>query len=106
MRTVLKALAGVVALLAAALAVVFSAPTASAASLVQITNFGNNPTNLGMFLYVPNNVQPHPAIVVAVHYCGGSGPVFFSGTQFAQLADENFGEGVLLSVILLSIKFS
>jgi poly(hydroxyalkanoate) depolymerase family esterase len=88
MRTALKALAGVVALLAAALAVVFSAPAASAASLVQITNFGNNPTNLGMFLYVPNNVQPHPAIVVAVHYCGGSGPVFFSGTQFAQLADQ------------------
>jgi poly(hydroxyalkanoate) depolymerase family esterase len=88
MRTALKALAGVVTLLAAALAVVFSAPAASAASLVQITNFGNNPTNLGMFLYVPNNVQPHPAIVVAVHYCGGSGPVFFSGTQFAQLADQ------------------
>ncbi len=88
MRTALKALAGVVALLAAGVAVFLSAPTASAASLVQITNFGNNPTNLGMFLYVPNNVAPHPAIVVAVHYCGGSGPVFFSGTQFASLADQ------------------
>src|SRR6266571_5924090 len=88
MRTAVKALAGVVALLAAAVAVVLSAPTAAAASLVQITNFGYNPTNLGMYLYVPNNVAAHPAIVVAVHYCTGSGPAFYSGTQFASLADQ------------------
>jgi poly(hydroxyalkanoate) depolymerase family esterase len=88
MRTALKALAGVVALLATAITVLLAAPTASAASLVQITNFGNNPTNLGMYVYVPNNVAAHPAIVVAVHYCTGSGPAFFSGTQFASLADQ------------------
>jgi poly(hydroxyalkanoate) depolymerase family esterase len=40
-----------------------------------------------MFLYVPAHVRPHPAIVVAVHYCGGSGPAFFNGTEFASLAD-------------------
>ncbi|HEX5402732.1 MAG TPA: PHB depolymerase family esterase [Pseudonocardiaceae bacterium] len=88
MRTTLKALAGVVALLAAAMAVVLGAPSASAATLVQVTNFGFNPTNLGMYVYVPTTVAPHPAILVAVHQCTGSGPGFFGSTQFASLADQ------------------
>ncbi len=62
--------------------------TAQAASLVEITNFGNNPSGLRMYLYVPNNVRPQPPILVAVHYCTGSGPAFFSGTEFASLADR------------------
>ena len=62
---------------------------ASAASLVEVTNFGNNPTNLRMHLYVPDRVaSPRPPILVAVHYCTGTGPAFYSGTQFAQLADQ------------------
>jgi endo-1,4-beta-xylanase len=65
-----------------------SAAPAPSASLVQVTNFGYNPTNLGMYLYVPNSVTRHPAIVVASHYCGGTGPVFFAGTPFASLADQ------------------
>jgi poly(hydroxyalkanoate) depolymerase family esterase len=78
-----------------------AAPPASAASatgpgglpaptstLQQITDFGPNPTNLQMYLYVPHHVRPHPAVVVALHYCGGSGPAFFGGTEFASLADE------------------
>jgi len=60
---------------------VMSAP-ASAASLVQVSNFGTNPTGLAMHLYVPDNIPAgsRPAILVAVHYCTGSGPAFFSGT--------------------------
>jgi poly(hydroxyalkanoate) depolymerase family esterase len=62
---------------------------ASAASLVEVTNFGNNPTNLRMHLYVPDRVvSPRPPILVAVHYCTGTGPAFYSGTQFASLADQ------------------
>ncbi len=57
-------------------------------ALQEITNFGPNPTSLRMFLYVPQHVRPHAAIVVAMHYCGGSGPAFFSGTEFASLADK------------------
>ncbi len=56
-------------------------------TLQQITSFGTNPTGLEMYLYVPQHVNPHPAIVVALHYCGGSGPAFFNGTEFASLAD-------------------
>lgn len=64
------------------------APPASAASLVQVTNFGWNPSNLQMHLYVPNAVRPKPAVLVAAHYCTGSGPVFYGGTEFARLADR------------------
>ena len=64
------------------------APSAMAASLVQITNFGSNPTNLGMYEYIPANVSAHPAVLVAIHQCTGSGPEFYSSTQFASLADE------------------
>jgi acetylxylan esterase len=78
---------GAVVLLVATL--VQLATPASAASLVQVTNFGNNPSNLQMHIYVPNRVvTPRAPILVAVHYCTGSGPVFFSGTEFARLADQ------------------
>jgi poly(hydroxyalkanoate) depolymerase family esterase len=61
---------------------------AAAGSLVQVTNFGNNPTSLQMYVYVPPSVKAHPAILLALHQCTGSGPGFFSGTEFANLADQ------------------
>jgi acetylxylan esterase len=73
--------------LIAALLFALSQP-ASAAGLVQVTNFGTNPSNLQMYLYVPSTVKPKPAVLVAVHYCTGSGPAFYSGTEFARLADR------------------
>ena len=70
--------------------VLLGAPRAArAASLVEVTNFGPNPSNLRMHLYVPDTVAPDPAVLVAVHYCTGSGPAFFSGTEFASLADQH-----------------
>jgi poly(hydroxyalkanoate) depolymerase family esterase len=65
-----------------------AAPPASSASLTEVTGFGTNPTNLRMHLYVPDSAPARPAIVVAVHYCTGSGPAFHSGTEFASLADR------------------
>jgi len=56
--------------------------------LVEVTGFGANPTGLQMFLYVPTTVHKHPAVVVALHYCTGSGPAMFTGTRFAALADQ------------------
>ena len=70
-----------------ALALMSAAP-ARAASLVEVTGFGSNPTGLRMFLYVPDTVAARPAVVVALHFCTGSGPVFFSGTEFRALADQ------------------
>ena len=66
----------------------FSFRIARAASLVEITNLGANPTSLRMHLYVPDNVASPAALLVAVHYCTGSGPAFFSGTEFATLANQ------------------
>ena len=65
-----------------------AAPAAAAAALTEITNFGTNPSNLRMYVYVPNRVTTRPAVLVAVHYCTGSGPVFYSNTEYASLADR------------------
>lgn len=76
---------------AAVFAAVLVAPEAAAspsASLTQVTSFGNNPTNLKMYEYVPDKVQAHPPILLALHGCAGSGPYLYSSTQFASLAAQ------------------
>ncbi|MDR7277577.1 poly(3-hydroxybutyrate) depolymerase [Catenuloplanes atrovinosus] len=89
MRSRLKpALAALIALLSAALGAVVLAPPASAAALTEITSFGTNPSNLRMYLYVPDTLAARPGLLVAVHYCTGTGPAFHSGTQFDELADR------------------
>ncbi|RAO12248.1 Feruloyl esterase [Micromonospora noduli] len=67
------------------------APTvgpAYAASLTEVTSFGDNPGRMRMHVYVPDNRPTRPAVVVAMHGCGGSGPGFYSGSEFASLADR------------------
>ncbi|WP_461012476.1 extracellular catalytic domain type 1 short-chain-length polyhydroxyalkanoate depolymerase [Streptomyces capparidis] len=86
LRALLTAVLGGIAPLLAAL--LLSAPSARAATLTEVTNFGENPTNLRMHVYRPDNAPARPAILVAVHYCTGSGPAFHSGTEFASLADR------------------
>jgi acetylxylan esterase len=88
MKTWMRALLaiGVAALMAAGY--LRAVPPASAASLVQVTNFGNDPSSLQMYVYVPNSVTANPPILVALHQCTASGPGFYSGTEFASLADK------------------
>jgi poly(hydroxyalkanoate) depolymerase family esterase len=59
-----------------------------AGKLVQVAAFGANPTGLAMHIYVPPQVSPRPAILLALHYCTGTGPAFYSNTGYAQKADE------------------
>ncbi|MGA5037464.1 PHB depolymerase family esterase [Streptomyces capoamus] len=94
LRKALVALLGGLLPLLAALAV--AAPPASArteavptATLTEVTGFGANPSNLQMYVYVPAGVTAHPAVVVAVHWCGGSAPALYSGTEWASLADQH-----------------
>ncbi|MFF0256870.1 PHB depolymerase family esterase [Micromonospora zamorensis] len=61
---------------------------AYAASLTEVTSFGDNPGRMRMHVYVPDNRPARPATVVAMHGCGGSGPGFYSGSEFASLADR------------------
>src|SRR5690349_14925337 len=61
---------------------------ATAAALVQVTDFGDNPGNLQMYVYRPASASASPPIVLALHPCGGSGPSFYSSSEFAALADR------------------
>lgn len=107
-RPLSSVLPALLALLAAAL---FAAvPSASArteavptATLTEVTGFGANPSNLQMYLYVPENVTAHPAVVVAVHYCTGSGPAMYNGTEWAQLANT-YGFVVIYPSVTRSSK--
>ena len=65
------------------------APRAAAAGLVQVTNFGANPGGAQMYIYVPTSASAHPPIVLALLGCGGSGPGFYAGSEFASLADQH-----------------
>jgi acetylxylan esterase len=86
LRTTLTALPAVLALVVAG--AVLTASPASAASLQEVTNFGANPSGLRMFEYVPPGVAARPAIVVVLHFCGGSGPTMFNNTRYATLANQ------------------
>ncbi|MFF8012313.1 PHB depolymerase family esterase [Streptomyces sp. NPDC007929] len=74
-----------------------------AAALTEVTNFGANPSNLRMYLYVPESVTPKPAVVVAVHWCTGSGPDMYNGTEYKTLADR-YGFIVLYPSVTRSSK--
>ncbi|KAI8802720.1 acetyl xylan esterase [Cladochytrium replicatum] len=59
-------------------------------SLQTVANWGGaNPGNLGMQIYVPTTVKSRPAVVLAAHYCGGTGQGFFGQySEWPQLADQ------------------
>ncbi|SDM37506.1 esterase, PHB depolymerase family [Streptomyces sp. cf386] len=93
LRTLLAALLPLLA------ALLVTAPTAAAArneavdvvptaTLTEVTDFGTNPSNLRMYVYVPDNVTANPAVLVAVHWCTGSGPDMYNGTEYDTLADQ------------------
>ncbi|MEU4693860.1 PHB depolymerase family esterase [Actinoplanes sp. NPDC023714] len=86
-RALLASVTAVLAGLVATTALLPASP-ASAAALTEVTGFGTNPTGIRMYLYVPDRLPAKPAVLVAVHYCTGSGPAFYSGTEFKSLADQ------------------
>ncbi|WP_066582445.1 extracellular catalytic domain type 1 short-chain-length polyhydroxyalkanoate depolymerase [Cellulomonas timonensis] len=85
-RVAAAAAAFALSLLGVTAAAISTAPPAQAASLVEVTNFGANPSGLQMHLFVPDNLPARPGVLVAVHYCTGSGPAFYNGSQFDELA--------------------
>ncbi|KFH42174.1 Feruloyl esterase B-like protein [Hapsidospora chrysogenum ATCC 11550] len=58
------------------------------AQLQNIPNFGNNPTGLSMDVYVPSNPPESPAVVLALHPCGGSGGGYAGQTGYTSIADQ------------------
>jgi poly(hydroxyalkanoate) depolymerase family esterase len=88
MRRMRAALTALILTLSLAVGWVALSRPAAAASLVEVTNFGTNPGAMRMHVYVPDARPGSPGIVVAMHGCGGSGPGFHSGSEFASLADR------------------
>ncbi|TEB36506.1 alpha/beta-hydrolase [Coprinellus micaceus] len=68
-----------------------TAPATSipAGALTRLTaNFGTNPTNVAIYVYKPANVKNNPALLLALHGCGGTAQQFYSATQYKQFADQ------------------
>jgi endoglucanase len=61
----------------------FTALPAKAASLQLVPNWGASgvPTNLSMYIYVPDNLAPNPPILVLLHYWGGGAGGVFAEAQ-------------------------
>ena len=68
--------------LAAALGLA-AARSANAASLQQVSNWGVSglPSDVTMYIYVPNNVATNPPILTLIHYCGGTASAVFGQAQ-------------------------
>jgi poly(hydroxyalkanoate) depolymerase family esterase len=78
MKRVIRGLLAVALMLPLTVAFL-TAGSAAAATLTRVTGFGANPTNLGMYVYVPDTVAAKPALLVLVHYCSGSAGAIFNG---------------------------
>ncbi|KAF3205572.1 hypothetical protein TWF191_001826 [Orbilia oligospora] len=61
---------------------------AARAALTQVTNFGNNPTGLRMFIYVPGAVVRSPGIIVSLHGASGNAQQQFQDTPYATLGEQ------------------
>lgn len=84
--------------LTASLLGLFAAPTTLAAptsdvhpraSLTQVQNFGNNPSGIKMFMYVPAKLQAKPPVLLVLHACAWTANSFFGTTKYGQLADQH-----------------
>lgn len=60
----------------------------AAQALQQVTNFGANTSGTKMYIYVPAKLADNPPIIVAIHYCTGTANAYYSGSPYAQLADQ------------------
>lgn len=65
-----------------------SAPIEKRAALTQVTSFGSNPSNTKMYIYVPSKLAAKPPVIVAIHYCSGTAQAYYTGSPYAQLADQ------------------
>jgi acetylxylan esterase len=86
----MSAVLAVVALLFTGLAVSLAQSTpAAAAALTRVTSFGPNPSNINMYIYVPDNLAPRPALLVVPHWCTGTAQAMFDGVrEFVTTADQ------------------
>jgi len=63
--------------------------------LVETEGFGTNPGDLRMFFYVPESLQPAPALVVVLHGCGQTAAGYDLGAGWSTLA-KHYGFALLM----------
>jgi poly(hydroxyalkanoate) depolymerase family esterase len=63
--------------------------------LTEITGFGSNPGDLRMLSFVPEKLQPEPALVVVLHGCGQTAAGYDLGAGWSTLA-ERYGFALLM----------
>ena len=63
-------------------------PSASAASITEVTGFGTNPGNLRMFRYVPDGLPAGRPMVVALHGCTQDAAGYGTASGWVALADR------------------
>ncbi|MFF5112040.1 PHB depolymerase family esterase [Streptosporangium sp. NPDC000509] len=101
----IRAVLAAVVLCLASAGVLVGLPSASAAALTRVTNFGTNPTNLNMYIYVPDRVAARPALLVLTHYCGGSAGAIFNGNGHDYVtAADRYGYVIVVPEVTRSEK--
>ncbi|KAK8122771.1 acetylxylan esterase A [Apiospora sp. TS-2023a] len=69
--------------------VVSRAAAGPQSTLQQVTDLYPDPSGKAkMYVYVPEKLAPKPAVIVAIHYCAGTAEAYFTGSPYAQLADD------------------
>jgi poly(hydroxyalkanoate) depolymerase family esterase len=63
--------------------------------LLEGTGFGSNPGDLKMFSFVPDELQPKPALVVVLHGCGQTASGYDLGAGWSSLATR-YGFALLM----------
>ncbi|KZP15469.1 carbohydrate-binding module family 1 protein [Athelia psychrophila] len=81
------------------LLVAVTSACALSSTLQQVTNFGTNPNNVGMYVYKPSKLAiPTPLIIgrrltseriLGMHQCTGTAQGYFQSTALASLADTH-----------------
>ena len=76
---------------------VYGRPLSPAAHspLVEVNGFGSNPGALKMFAFVPEQLQPAPALVVVLHGCGQTAAGYDVGAGWSTLA-KRYGFALLM----------
>ncbi len=73
----------------------FGSPSQSHSPLLEVTDFGANPGDLKMFSFVPDDLQPKPALVVVLHGCGQTAAGYDLGAGWSSLA-THYGFALLM----------
>lgn len=71
------------------LVVLLDVANAAQGQLQKVSAFNAGPTKATMSVYIPTKKLSPAPIIVAMHYCTGSAQAYFSGTQYATLADTH-----------------